>query len=137
MGAWARAFDSHQIMKGAEAPGWEVGASRDPLISCEVEAMAELVTERLAELVSARLSDGVVFRCNQPTRYMTATGAAKRAKRKANNINSFSMATSCQVTRHQLSTNIRPGPLKAAQSTSKHAQPDKLVSCRAYELLYL
>jgi hypothetical protein len=37
---------------------------------------------------------GVVFRCNQPTRYMTATGAAKRAKRKANNINSFSMATS-------------------------------------------
>jgi hypothetical protein len=42
---------------------------------------------------------GVVFRCNQPTRYMTATGAAKRAKRKANNINSFSMATSCQVTR--------------------------------------
>jgi DNA-directed RNA polymerase subunit K/omega len=36
---------------------------------------------------------GVVFRCNQPTRYMTATGAAKRAKRKANNINSFSMAT--------------------------------------------
>ncbi len=58
MGAWARAFDSHQIMKGAEAPGWEVGVSRDPLISCEVEAMAELVTVRLAELVSARLSDG-------------------------------------------------------------------------------
>jgi hypothetical protein len=50
---------------------------------------------------------GVVFRCNQPTRYMTATGAAKRAKRKANNINSFSMATSCQVTRrstHMLSS---------------------------------
>ena len=45
---------------------------------------------------------GVVFRCNQPTRYMTATGAAKRAKRKANNTNSFSMATSCQVSSRRL-----------------------------------
>ena len=35
----------------------------------------------------------VVFRCrNQPTRYMTATGAANSAKRRANNISSFFMA---------------------------------------------
>ena len=43
---------------------WErLGASAlvkqlTPLPSCEVEAMAELMTARLAELVSARLSDG-------------------------------------------------------------------------------
>ena len=59
-------------MKGAEAPGWEVGACPEasalvkqptPFPSCEVEAMAELMTARLAELVSARLSDGrCVFR---------------------------------------------------------------------------
>jgi len=51
---------------------------------------------------------GVVFRCNQPTRYMTATGAAKRAKRKANNINSFSMATSCQVSSRRFDTTQHP-----------------------------
>ncbi len=51
---------------------------------------------------------GVVFRCNQPTRYMTATGAAKRAKRKANNINSFSMATSCQVSGRRFDTTQHP-----------------------------
>ena len=54
-------------MKGAEAPGWEVGACPEasalvkqptPFPSCEVEAMAELMTARLAELVSVRLSDG-------------------------------------------------------------------------------
>ena len=41
-------------MKGAEAPGWEVGVSW----ASAWQAMAELVTVRLAELVSARLSDG-------------------------------------------------------------------------------
>ena len=52
---------------------------------------------------------GVVFRCrNQPTRYMTATGAAKRAKRKANNINSFSMATSCRVSSCRFDTTQHP-----------------------------
>jgi hypothetical protein len=53
-------------MKGAEAPagGWErvpgllLGKATDPLTSCEIEVMAELMTVRLAKLVSARLSDG-------------------------------------------------------------------------------
>src|SRR6266849_499941 len=52
-------------MKGAEAPRelgsgpWLLrGKTTDPLTSCEVDAMAELMTGRLAELVSARLSDG-------------------------------------------------------------------------------
>jgi hypothetical protein len=51
-------------MKGAEAPtgGWErvpgllLGKATDPLTSCEIEVMAELMTVRLAKCAS--LSDG-------------------------------------------------------------------------------
>jgi hypothetical protein len=43
--------------------GLLLGKATDPLTSCEVEAMVELITARLAELVSARLSDGRHCRC--------------------------------------------------------------------------
>jgi hypothetical protein len=59
-------------------PGLLLGKTTDPLTSCEVEAMAELMTARLAELVSARLSDG--RRVPNPSAQVKSSGRRPNAK---------------------------------------------------------
>ena len=89
MGAWARALNSHQRMRGAEAPagiGVCAGASALQQLtpdSCEIEAMAELMTVRLAKLVNARMTRGERDGCHgAPLLVLATLGIARRGARR-------------------------------------------------------
>jgi hypothetical protein len=89
--AWARALNSHQRIRGAEAPagiGVCAGASALQQLtpdSCEVEATAEFMTVRLAELVNARMArserDGLSH--GAPLLVLATLGIARRVAAKS------------------------------------------------------